>query len=72
MFVIKKSLDENPPLFSQTFNCVEFTVFIDAETSKLLPEGNYLWGIKLLRDNDGTNTIDTIVGCGKLNVKRGV
>lgn len=72
VFAVKKTLNDANPIISQSFNCTEFTVAVDDEDTKLLPAGDYFWGIKLLRADEDCNEIDTIIGRGNLKVKRGV
>lgn len=72
IFNVKKTLNDEEPLISQTFTSTEFTVVINETSSKLLTAGNYLWGLKLHRVIDSENEIDTIVGAGTLRVKKGV
>lgn len=72
IFIIKKTLNDTTPLISQSFHSTEFTAAIDDEDTKLLPAGDYFWGIKLLRTDGDCNEIDTIIGSGHFKVKRGV
>lgn len=71
VFSIKKGLNYKP-FISQTFKGTEFTAVIDEELTKLLPEGKYLWGLKLYKTTNNYKGIDTIIGTGTLYVKKGV
>lgn len=71
IFAIKKTLNDEP-LISQTFTGTEFTVVIDEDSSKLLTEGYYLWGLKLYRTANNDREIDTVIGSGTLRIKKGV
>ena len=72
VFSIKKTLQDAYPVFTQTFDNAEFTAFIDEETAKRLPAGDYFWGIKLIRKDKGDNSINTLIGRGVLKIERGV
>lgn len=72
VFIIKQTLNDTTPIVSKSFNCTEFTAIIDDEDTKLLPAGDYFWGVKLLRTCEDCNEIDTLIGRGNLKVKRGV
>lgn len=71
IFVIKKTLNDEP-LISQTFTGTEFVVVINEDSSKLLTEGYYLWGLKLYRTANNDREIDTVIGSGTLRIKKGV
>jgi hypothetical protein len=72
VFSIKKTLQDAYPVFTQTFDSEEFTAFIDEETAKRLPAGDYFWGIKLIRKDAEENSINTLIGRGILKIERGV
>lgn len=72
VFSLKKTLQDTYPVFTQTFDRAEFTAVIDEETAKRLPAGDYFWGIKLIREDGGENSINTLIGRGVLKIERGV
>ena len=69
LFILKRNFNDTSIIFSEEFHQMEFTVEINESTSALLNPGNYFWGLKLLREEDENNLVDTLIGSGELIVE---